>query len=90
MKINELANNGARDFNGKRLCIPCWNNTHYVWRDQVTVHGKSKGGNKISNCAGDPCECDCRAMLTESHPRIKRDYSAQTDIIEQFGTIEVR
>ena len=40
---------------------------------------------KITNCIGEPCECNCREMLAEKHPRIKKDKSAQANISELVG-----
>ena len=89
MNISELANNGARDFNGKRLCIPCWNGVHYFYKRQGQSRGRLTRSEKISNCAGHPCECDCVALMAEKHPRIKKDRSGQITIMEQVGTIQV-
>lgn len=89
MKDRELANSGTRDFNGRKLCIPCWNGVHYIWLDHASRQGRKIKSRKVTNCAGDPCECECKKLLAERHPKIERDTSLQIDIVEQVGTITI-
>ena len=69
MANTELAFDGAKDFNGHKLCHMCWD-------QELPKRGKS-GPHR---CTGGKCECPCRIMKKEVHTKIKRDLSLQAEI----------
>ena len=68
------------DYRGMRLCQPCWDGEHY---------SKLKGQAKLCRCEGVSCECPC-AELMKPVRRKKKDTTEQRNIVDEFGTIEVK
>lgn len=65
------------DYKQMRLCCNCWNTKHY--HREMTPRDVAKGskvghGKIIIDCTGGDCECPCRQLLAEKHPRVKPDH----------------
>jgi hypothetical protein len=85
-----LAENGARDYKGHRLCVACWNSRPELTKIHADSKNKDVVHRKIAKkhaCEGGACECPCRIMEKEHVTKPKRDLSAQMEI--HAGTITV-
>jgi hypothetical protein len=74
--MSDLAFNGAKDFAGHKLCRMCW--------DQERPKPAKSGAHR---CEGGKCECPCRLMKEEHHPKVKKDFSLQTTIDVETITV---
>lgn len=61
-----LANGGAADFRGNRLCVACWNGQHFGKEKTSEKKGRMVAhGAKTHTCHGGECECPCRIIWHE-------------------------
>lgn len=73
-----------KDYRGLMLCCQCWNLLHY----DTETDDSNKVVGKISLCEDGGCQCPCREILTEKHPRKKRVVTMDLPldgIIEEIG-----
>lgn len=87
-----LAEAGARDYKGHKLCVQCWNQLPELAPIKAETKNKLVVRRRVvkqHKCAGGACECPCRIMDLEQRVKPKRDYSQQMLLPGGTGMIDV-